>query len=71
MYKSHVSQFLLEGLHLCNICVSVVVGRIMCMYDVCLSCCWKVYVYVRYVLQLLLEGLRVSHIYLNVVERAT
>ena len=48
---SHVSQMLLEALSVCLMCVSVgvdrLVRRLMCMSDVCLSCCWKSYMYVR------------------------
>ena len=56
-----MSQFLLEGLHICQMCVSVV-GRVTYMSDVCfsgfgtvtymsdvyLSCFWKAPMYVDF-----------------------
>ena len=47
--------------------LSVLVGKITFMSDVCLSCCWKVYKYTRCVSQLLLKWLQVCKMCVSVV----
>ena len=52
MYLTSTSM-LLKGLHECQMSVSVVVGRLMCISDVYLISCWKAYMFVTRMSQLL------------------